>query len=188
MSETMTFEPATKRQLWALFCATKQDFRNSPMSKAEASKMLSELNENKPAAKITKSKAKEILDEAIKAGEAAADAAKPTPMIVQQHSDVLNDNSPVTQEWYCGEGVCGFAWINVYYKTPENRKFINELKKLGLAGDKPGSAFRKNYGSGYYFSVGYGFQSLERKIKYAYAFSKVLQKYNVENNVENRMD
>ncbi len=40
---------ATSRQLWALYCATKKDYRNEKLTKEQASKMLSEFNANKAA-------------------------------------------------------------------------------------------------------------------------------------------
>lgn len=36
-------EPATKRQLWALFCMTKKDYRNENLTKGEASELISKL-------------------------------------------------------------------------------------------------------------------------------------------------
>lgn len=39
------------------------------------------------------------LDEANKAGEEAVKAIKPTPMVVQQRADVLNDASPIVEQW-----------------------------------------------------------------------------------------
>lgn len=39
--------PATKRQLWALFCATKKDYRNENLTRAQAAELLSKANENR---------------------------------------------------------------------------------------------------------------------------------------------
>lgn len=40
------FIPATKRQLWALYCATHKDYRNMNLSKEEASNIIQELSKN----------------------------------------------------------------------------------------------------------------------------------------------
>ena len=36
---------ATSRQLWALYCITKKDYRNENLSKEEAAKLISELGD-----------------------------------------------------------------------------------------------------------------------------------------------
>ena len=51
---------ATSRQLWALYCITKKDYRNENLTKEEASKLISELS-NKNYVK--KAKAKKTLSE-----------------------------------------------------------------------------------------------------------------------------
>ena len=55
---------ATSRQLWALYCITKKDYRNKNLSKEEAAKLISELG-NKNYVKKTKAKktlSEELLD------------------------------------------------------------------------------------------------------------------------------
>ena len=55
---------ATSRQLWALYCITKKDYRNDNLTKEEASKLISELS-NKNYVKKAKSKktlSEELLD------------------------------------------------------------------------------------------------------------------------------
>ena len=51
--------PASKRQLWALFCATKKDYRDTKITYAEASALLDAANHDRPA-KVAK---KDIKDE-----------------------------------------------------------------------------------------------------------------------------
>lgn len=41
--------PATKRQTWALFCATKKDYRNAGLTRAQASALLEEANRARTA-------------------------------------------------------------------------------------------------------------------------------------------
>lgn len=40
---TTEFIPATSRQLWALYCITKKDYRNENLSKEDAAKLITEL-------------------------------------------------------------------------------------------------------------------------------------------------
>ena len=44
-------EPATKKQLWALFCIYKKDFRVQGLTKGEAAEMISKAQEEKPYVK-----------------------------------------------------------------------------------------------------------------------------------------
>ena len=51
---------ATSRQLWALYCITKKDYRNENLSKEEAAKLISELGDKNY---VKKAKAKKTLSE-----------------------------------------------------------------------------------------------------------------------------
>ena len=51
---------ATSRQLWALYCITKKDYRNENLTKEEASKLISELGDKNY---VKKAKAKKTLSE-----------------------------------------------------------------------------------------------------------------------------
>ena len=51
---------ATSRQLWALYCITKKDYRNKNLSKDEAAKLISELGDKNY---VKKSKTKKTLSE-----------------------------------------------------------------------------------------------------------------------------
>ena len=44
--------------------------------------------------------AKSIYHKALQAGQDAMKNCTPTPMVVQQHTDMLDDNSPVEKQWY----------------------------------------------------------------------------------------
>jgi hypothetical protein len=111
------------------------------------------------------------------AGEAAAAKCTPTPMVVSEHTNPLNDNSPVKQSWYVPSGVCGFAWVNV---VPGNCAFANWLKanKLG----------RPGYGGGVNVWVSAYGQSMELKEAYADAYAKVLNEAGVKAYSQSRMD
>ena len=56
---------------------------------------------------------KELVIKAHEAGMAAIDGCVPTPMVVEQHESVFDDNSPVVESWYVSEGMCGFAWVKL---------------------------------------------------------------------------
>ena len=187
----MTYTTATKRQLWALYCITKKDYRNENLSYEEASKLIKELGDPNYVKKhpIKDNEAVKISQEALEAGMAALNNAKPTPMVVQQHANVMDDNSPVNKSWVVDGGVCGFAWISFKANTPANRKFLAGLKKAKLAGDaNSGAKWTKSYQGGFSYWVSQGGQSMERKEAFAHAFATVLEKYGLTVYVGSRMD
>lgn len=111
------------------------------------------------------------------AGRAAAAVKVPTPMVVSEHANPLNDASPVARQWVVAGGVCGFAWVKV---RPGNSSFANWVKK-----NKYG---RPDYPSGVAINVkDYG-QSMELKEAYAYAFAKVLSEAGINAYADSRMD
>lgn len=119
-----------------------------------------------------------IWNEAVQAGMNAGRGTTPNPMIVQQHKNMLDDNSPVVQEWFVGEGACGFAWIVV---RPGNSSFAKWAKKTKGA--------KAHYGGGMLVKwVGEFNQSVARKEAYAAAFANVLQKYGIKAYSDSRMD
>lgn len=186
----------TKRQGFALFCITKKDYRNDNLTYEQASKLIEELGDKNYVKKSVGNKnvekyndAARIMEEAIEAGNNALNEAKPTPMVVQQHASVLDDNSPVQKEWVIDGGVCGFAWISFKANTTANRKFLAGLKKAGLAGEKQnGAVWGKSYQGGYSYWVAQGGQSMERKQAFAHAFADVLEKNGLKVYVGSRMD
>lgn len=102
--------------------------------------------------------------EAVNAGQAAMEQTTPTPMVVQQHANPLDDNSPVEKSWHVPQGPCGFAWVLVY---PGNCSFAHWLKKHDHAG--------KAYGGGVKVWVNAGGQSVELKSAFAHAMAKVFK-------------
>jgi len=110
-----------------------------------------------------------LVRKAMQAGSEALQMATPTPVLVVEHRNPLDDNSPVVQSWPVTEGACGFAWIKI---GPATTKFSRWLMKnadhLGL---RVGNAY---YG-GLQISVRGGGQSIERKEAYAQAFADVLK-------------
>jgi hypothetical protein len=137
----------------------------------------------------------DLLAEAVAKGEESLkiliDSHKVVPMVVQQHADIFNDNSPVTEQWVVEGGACGFASIRVKCTNKASRKFISQLKKSGIAGGR--NDFKEWSKSDYY--GGYmksftriGGQSLAYKTAYAYGFESVLAKAGIDTWVWTRMD
>lgn len=204
--------PATKRQTWAIFCALKVDVRKMDLTRLEASAVISAaksgrldtardllgLNGTKKTEKKSNgngSGKREVFDpvkivqEAEAAGEEAGKKCIPQPMIVQRRSNPLDDNSEVEKEWFVPDGLCGFAWVNVSCKG-KGLKFINVLKRAGLAGDINSHCLfsKDDYYKGYTMWVHYGNQSIARKEAYAKAFTSVLEKYGIPARWSSRLD
>lgn len=205
--------PATKRQTWALFCLTKKDHRDMDLTIYEASQLIDQHKAESKAPvrkKTTKRRMQkkistasmltrlddenvmahpeQIHNRAYKAGVAALNACKPTPMTVQQRSNPMDDRSPVVEQWHVPGGVCGFAWVNVPAKGLGLR-FINGLKKIGMAGKTYSAAWSKDeYYKGYTMWVREGGQSMEMKEAFSHAFSAVLREYGIDARSMSRMD
>jgi hypothetical protein len=137
----------------------------------------------------------DLIKQAEAAGEKAMqeliDSNKVAPMVVQQHADPMDDNSRVTEQWVVPGGPCGFASIRVKCTNGPSRKFINQLKKAGLAGGE--NSFKEWSKSSYYggFMKSFtmiGGQSLAYKTAYANAYAEVLEKAGVNVWVWTRMD
>lgn len=119
----------------------------------------------------------DLYNQAHLAGQLAAQACVPRPMVVQQHANPGDDGSRVVKEWDVPDGVCGFAWVVV---NPGNSSFALWLKKHKGA--------HRHYYGGVAVSVrDYG-QSLERKSAYADAFATVLQGAGIKARADSRMD
>jgi hypothetical protein len=119
----------------------------------------------------------QIFEEARIAGEQAMAECHPTPMIVQEHASMIDDTSPVVDEYFVSGGVCGFAWINI---RPGNCPAANYAKKHLGAG--------KDYYGGTSIWVHEGGQSMERKESYAHAYADVLQKNGIDAHTMSRID
>lgn len=185
----------TPRQSWAIFCATKIDVRDTAMDQTHASVILGELQAGgtrfaraietltvMPGAKVKGSaKPKQdwqaLYDKAHAAGMAAGESNTPTPMVVAQHANPLDDKSPVEKAYFVSEGACGFAWITVH---PGNCSFAVWLRKQGLA--------RKAYHGGMEIWVHQFNQSISRKEAYADAFAKVLTEAGIKAYSGSRLD
>jgi hypothetical protein len=194
--------PATRKQQWKLFTLSKKDWRESNLTVIEASAIIAHLvnGDSSPKAKANgkRSKkaspaeaAKALLEKAEAAGRAAMKEVTPIPMVVQKHVNPLNDNSPVKNQWVVEGGVCGFAWVKIYYKGSANIKFINGLKKANLCGsvNDHGCPFKKDsYQGGFLYWVRDGGQSMTYKEAYGHAFVRVLREAGIDAGCYSRMD
>lgn len=108
-----------------------------------------------------------IYAEADAAGKAAVEKLNVVPMVVQQHANQLDDNSPVVQQWFVADGVCGFAWVNI---GPANKKFAKFLVAKGLAR-------KDSYNGGISMHIWDYNQSMQKKEAYARGFVEVLGAY-----------
>ena len=119
----------------------------------------------------------EIWKHATDAGHAAALAYTPTPMVVAEHTDMLDDSSPIKQSWEVSGGVCGFASIHLPKGTTS---FAHWAKKH--------AGFGKAYRKGLSLSVmGYG-QSMERKEVFAHTVVGILKENGIGAYSSSRMD
>lgn len=115
----------------------------------------------------------DIWDEAVKAGTNAADACNPA-MSVCYNADLLGNRTGPNSAPF---PVCGFAWVKV---SPGNCRFANWLKKNEYA--------RASYSGGVDVWITHGGQSMELKMKYADAMSKVFGLYGINSYSDSRMD
>lgn len=119
-----------------------------------------------------------LYEKALVAGNEALAAATPTPMIVGEAKSLFSDEIDYDKPTHFIEGgCCGFAWVNIKSKDG-GLKFVNSLKKVGLASSNGRTAEARvnkdSYYGGYSFWVREGGQSLERKEAFGRAFAGVL--------------
>ena len=119
----------------------------------------------------------QLFKRAHEAGDAAARACTPRPMIVRP-GDITLNGSPVSQDtYYVSEGACGFAWIVIH---PGNCPAANYAKKhLGA---------HPHYGGGTEIWVSAYGQSVARKEQYAQAFADVLRAAGIKAYSGSRLD
>jgi len=133
----------------------------------KARKAWQEARDQGSAERETKyAKFQELYTKALQAGQKAFDDAVPTPMVVQQHANMFDDSSEVTQSWVVNDGVCGFAWLLI---RPGNSSFAHWAKK------NHGATKAYNGGLSIWSPIGGGSQSLTRKEASVRAMADVLK-------------
>lgn len=120
-----------------------------------------------------------IWKEAHEAGLAAVDAHTPTPMVVVERANPLDDNSPIVHQYPpVADGMCGFAWVII---KPGNSAFANWAKEYK-------GVRRDEYYGGVNHWVGQFGQSHSKKAVYAEAFAKVLRSHDIRAYAMDRLD
>lgn len=210
----------SKRQSWAIRCASGLDVRGITFSYEDASRIIGFLNDpekfssavrslqaqgakgtpkafkpyrkNKPV-KVTKGARKpinnkdrahqELYDRAVKAAEASvAEMTAPVPMVVAEHTNPLDDNSPIKKVYAPAMGgVCGFSWIVVKDSRTSFAKWLVKNEK-GRSSDYERGVIiwgRDNKYNG---------QSMETKQAWTRGFVSVLREAGINAQTYNRMD
>lgn len=121
---------------------------------------------------------KALYERAMQAAKDAASGARTDPMVVGTPQNLMaslvggddggfREDRPV---YIVNDGPCGFAWVVLYAERGgESRRFVNTLRKLGLAK-------HSDYEGGYLVHfTGIGGQSYQRKTAAAHAFAEVLR-------------
>lgn len=153
--------PATSKQTFMLFRFEGKDVRGENLTRQEASDRIAV---HMAAKEAELDVFRDLYIRAYRAGVDAATTCVPTPMIVQEHADMMDDSSPVVHEYAPVEGgACGFAWVIV---KAGNSKFANWLKKNDLAS-------KDSYNGGVSIWISDYGQSLERKSAHAVAMTRV---------------
>lgn len=192
-----TSSPASSGQTWALRCATGLDVRDIGLSYDEASNLLDRIDTAddamavidtlvergaKGTPKLPKAARERahnnLFVEAWKRGVEAATAHTPTPMIVQERANPLDDTSPVIREYApVRDGVCGFASVIV---RPGNSSFARWLVATGKG--------RKHYRGGINIWISDYNQSYERKTAHANAMAAYLREHDIKAYADSRLD
>jgi len=147
-------------------------------AKVARDKFMDRVRQSKADAEAKRKAHKELWERANVAGLKAANACVPTPMVVSQHKNPLDDTSAVEKQWYVPQGPCGFAYVTI---RPATCSFARWLAKHKIG--------HKSYYGGWEISAGLvGNQSVEIKTAWASAVAKVLQEAGVKASHYSRMD
>lgn len=137
---------------------------------------------NKPKAKkfspAKEAEYQKLYDDARNAGLEAVEKLQVVPMVVNQHARVMDDNSPITKQYFVPDGVCGFAWVRI---KPANCGFAQWLVAKGLAK-------KSEYYGGVAMTIFEFNQSYQKKDAYAHAFASVLYAAGLKAYGDSRID
>ena len=130
ITENNAERPATRKQLWAIFCLSKKDYRGQDLTRLDASKLIQQLQEEK-ASKPTKPKTttleQEFLDYMTDKMQYVINTAKQALQIksVVETDDNLKDKNNNEKYAFFGFG-CGCSIIE-FDKRSKVGKQIKEL-------------------------------------------------------------
>ena len=127
-----TNRPATKKQLWALFCITKKDHRNMGLTIESASAMLKELNAHKQTTAQAKPKTDKLESEFLQYMSEKMQGIVSTARDALQVKSVVEDDPMFTdknkQKQYAFFGFgCGMTIIDFDKRS----KVGKQIKELG---------------------------------------------------------
>ena len=131
-------EPASKKQLWALFCITKQDWRDKNLTKGEASELIQKYSgerttQNKESLSVNSIK-KDIIQNLKPKLDKQMEKAFGMQSVVGD-ADLEGNLIPGRKRYkFFGSG-CGWAWV----------KYDKRNKKLGEVLDKYDDIYRKGF-------------------------------------------
>lgn len=127
----------------------------------------------------------EIAKQAHIAGMNAVNNLKVVPMLVGQAKSLFSDEIDMTKPTeYVADGVCGFAWIDIYPTHKGNTKDGKAERKLYES-----IGFTKDdYKKCYSLWVREFNQSMQKKETYATAYAAILQIHNIRAYSGSRMD
>ena len=131
-------EPASSRQLWALFCIYKKDFRNQGLTKGEASELIKKGSSERPAKSSGKSldaKICEHIETVLKPKLDKKMASAFDHQSVVGDADLEGNLIPGRKRYKFFGGGCGFAWI----------KYDKRNKKLGEVTDRYIDIYKYKY-------------------------------------------
>ena len=133
-------EPASKKQLWALFCITKQDWRDKNLTKGEASELIQKYSGERPqkSAATGKSLDSKIKEDIMSNLKPKLDKQMSKAFGLQSvvgDADLEGNLIPGGKRYkFFGSG-CGWAWV----------KYDKRNKKLGEILDKYDDIYRHGY-------------------------------------------
>lgn len=119
----------------------------------------------------------ELYKHAYSEGLKAGNGHNPNPMLVTQHENPFDDDSPIEQSWVVSDGVCGFAWVTI---RPGTSSFARWLVKTGKGS--------KAYYGGINISIREFNQSYERKLKMAQKMAEIFGESKINAYASGRLD
>jgi hypothetical protein len=128
---------------------------------------------------------KAICDKANAAGVAAVEKLQVVPMIVGQETGFLSGKIDYSKPtYYVEDGVCGFAWVDVFPANKGNTRAGKEERQI-----LENAGFSKNdYTKTHQMWISDYNQSMQKKETYARAFAEVLRTNGIKAHSRSRMD
>lgn len=126
-----------------------------------------------------------ICDKADSAGKTAVGCLKVVPMTVGQETSMFSNEIDYTKPtYYVEDGMCGFAWVDVFPANKGNTKAGKEeriiLKSTGFN--------LNDYTKTYQFWISDYNQSVQKKETYARAYAEVLRENGLKAYGGSRLD